>query len=110
VAICAFIDLLSPLPLHAIAVVWGKRRNWWLSPKVNGMNLCAMAAMVIYLLLRRSTTVRGVHKIIRSASRLAHTLGDYSIAAGLENLHVEIGSLIRDIEPNKKSDGVSWLL
>ena len=54
--------------------------------------------------------MRGVHKIIRSASQLAHTLGDYSIAAGLENLHVEIGSLIRDIEPNKKSDGVSWLL
>jgi hypothetical protein len=47
----------------------------------------AMAAMVIYLLLRRSTTVRGVHKIIRLASRLAHTLGDHSIAAGLENLH-----------------------
>ena len=69
-----------------------------------------MAAMVIYLLLRRSTTVRGVHKIIRSASRLAHTLGDHSIAAGLENLHVEIGNLIRDMEPNKKTDGVSWLL
>jgi hypothetical protein len=65
-----------------------------------------MAAMVIYLLLRRSTTVQGVHKIIWSASWLAHTLGDYSIAAGLENLHVEIRSLIRDIEPNKKSDSL----
>jgi hypothetical protein len=65
-----------------------------------------MAAMVIYLLLQRSTTMQVVHKIIRSASRLAHTLGDYSIAARLENLHVEIGSLIRDIEPNKKSDSV----
>ena len=54
--------------------------------------------------------MRGVHKIIRSALQLAHTLSDHSIAAGLENLHVEIGSLIRDIEPNKKSDGVSWLL
>jgi hypothetical protein len=50
--------------------------------------------------------MQGVHKIIRSASRLAHTLGDYSIATGLENLHVKIGSLIRDIEPNKKSNGV----
>jgi hypothetical protein len=65
-----------------------------------------MAAMVIYLLLQRSTTVRGVHKIIQSASQLAHTLSNYSIAAGLENLHVEIGSLIRDIEPNKKSDSL----
>jgi hypothetical protein len=27
VAICVFIDLLSLLPLHVIAVVWGKRRN-----------------------------------------------------------------------------------
>jgi hypothetical protein len=25
---CAFIDLLSPLPLHAMAVAWGKRQNW----------------------------------------------------------------------------------
>jgi len=49
--------------------------------------------------------VRGVHKIIRSASPLAHTLGNHSRAAGLENLHVEIGSLIRDVDPNKKSDG-----
>jgi len=54
--------------------------------------------------------VQGVHKIIRSASQLAHTLGDHSIAAGLENLHVKIRSLIRDMEPNKKSNGVSWLL
>jgi hypothetical protein len=54
--------------------------------------------------------VQGVHKIIRSASRLAHTLGDHSIAAGLENLHVEIRSQNRDMEPNKKSGGVSWLL
>jgi hypothetical protein len=50
--------------------------------------------------------VRGVHKIIRLVLQLAHTLGDHLIAAGLENLHVEIGSLIRDIEPNKKSDSV----
>jgi hypothetical protein len=62
--------------------------------------------MVIYLLLQRSTTMRGVHKIIQSASQLAHTLGDYLIAVGLENLYVKIRSLIRDIEPNKKSDSV----
>jgi hypothetical protein len=54
--------------------------------------------------------VRGVHKIIRLVSQLAHTLSDYLIVVGLENLHVEIGSLIREIEPNKKSDGVLWLL
>jgi len=106
VAIYAFIDLSSPLPLHAIAVVWGKRRNWWLSPKINGTNLCAMAAMVIYLLLRRSTTVRRVHKIIRSASRLVHS--DHSRPAGLENLHVGIGSLIRAMEPNKEERWERW--
>ena len=48
--------------------------------------------------------MQGVHKIIQSASRLAQTLGDHSRPAGAENLHVGIGSLIRDVEPNKKSD------
>jgi hypothetical protein len=105
-AICAFIDLLSLLPLYTIAVVWGKCRNWWLSPKINRTNLYTIAAIVIYLLLQRSTTVQGVYKIIQSALQLVYTLGDYSIAAGLENLHVEIGSLIRDMEPNKKSDSI----
>jgi F0F1-type ATP synthase membrane subunit a len=57
VAICAFIDLLNPLPLPAIAAVWGKCRNWWLSLKINGTNLYTMAVIAIYLLLRRSTTV-----------------------------------------------------
>jgi len=41
--------------------------------------------------------VRGVHKIIRSALQLAYTLSDHLIAVGLENLHVKIGSLIREI-------------
>lgn len=67
-----------------------------------------MAAMVIYLLLRRSTTVWGVHKIIWSASRLAHTLGDHSRPAGLENLHLKSGSLIRDTEPNKEERWEQW--
>ncbi len=38
-------------------------------------------------------------------SRLAHTLGDHSRRVGLENLHVGIRSLIRDMEPNKEGDG-----
>jgi hypothetical protein len=50
---------------------------------------------------RLSTTARGIHKMIQSASRLAQTLGDHSRAAELENLHLEIGSRIRDIELNK---------
>jgi hypothetical protein len=41
--------------------------------------------------------MQGVHKIIQSASWLVHTLSDHLIAARLENLHVEIGSLIRAI-------------
>lgn len=47
--------------------------------------------------------MRMVHKIIRSASRLAQTLSDHSSVAGPESL-VEIGSLIVNMEPNKKSD------
>ncbi len=39
--------------------------------------------------------------MIQSASRLAQTLGDHSRAAELENLHLEIGSRIRDMELNK---------
>jgi hypothetical protein len=39
--------------------------------------------------------------MIQSASKLASTLGDHSRAAGLENLCLEIGSRIRDIELNK---------
>jgi hypothetical protein len=50
---------------------------------------------------RLSTTAREVHKMVQSASRLAQTLGDHSRAAELENLHLEIGSRIRDMELNK---------
>jgi hypothetical protein len=39
--------------------------------------------------------------MIQSASRLAQTLGDHSRAVELENLHLEIGSRIRDMELNK---------
>jgi hypothetical protein len=39
--------------------------------------------------------------MIQSASRLAQTLGDHSRATELENLHLEIGSRIRDMELNK---------
>ena len=39
--------------------------------------------------------------MIQSASRLAQTLGDHPRAAELENLHLEIGSRIRDMELNK---------
>ena len=46
-------------------------------------------------------TARGIHKMIQSASRLARTLGDHSRAAELENLFLEIGSRIRDMELNK---------
>jgi hypothetical protein len=38
---------------------------------------------------------------MQSASRLAQTLGDHSRAAELENLPLEIGSRIRDMELNK---------
>ncbi|KAH8684278.1 hypothetical protein BGZ60DRAFT_397194 [Tricladium varicosporioides] len=50
---------------------------------------------------RLSTSARGIHKMVQSASRLAQTLGDYSRAAELENLQQEIGSRIRDMELNK---------
>lgn len=50
---------------------------------------------------RLPTTARGIHKMIQSASRLVQTLGDHSRAAELENLHLEIGSWIRDMELNK---------
>jgi len=50
---------------------------------------------------RLPTTARGIYKMIQSASRLVQTLGDYSRAIELENLHLEIGSRIRDIELNK---------
>lgn len=50
---------------------------------------------------RLPTTARGIHKMIQSASRLVQTLGDHSRAAELENLHLEIGSRIRDMELNK---------
>jgi hypothetical protein len=50
---------------------------------------------------RLPTTARGIHKMIQSASRLAQTLGGHSRAAELENLHLEIGSRIRDMELNK---------
>jgi hypothetical protein len=39
--------------------------------------------------------------MIQSASRLVQTLGDHSRAAELENLRLEIGSRIRDMELNK---------
>jgi hypothetical protein len=39
--------------------------------------------------------------MIQSASRLARTLGDHSRAVELENLHLELGSRIRDMELNK---------
>ncbi len=35
-----------------------------------------MAAMVVYLLLRRPTTARGANKMIRLLSRLPHPLDD----------------------------------
>jgi len=47
--------------------------------------------------------MQGVHKIIWLALRLTHTLSNYLIAAGLENLHVKIRSLIRDIEPKRRA-------
>jgi len=50
---------------------------------------------------RLSTTARGIHKMIQSASRLAQVLGDHSRAAELDNFHLEIGSRIRDMELNK---------
>jgi hypothetical protein len=40
--------------------------------------------------------------MIWSASRLAHTLGDHSRPAGLENLHVGIGCVTIAMEPNKE--------
>jgi hypothetical protein len=50
---------------------------------------------------RLSTSARGIHKMIHSASRLAQTLGDHLRAAELENLHLEVGSRIRDMELTK---------
>ncbi|KAH9213623.1 hypothetical protein DL95DRAFT_447010 [Leptodontidium sp. 2 PMI_412] len=50
---------------------------------------------------RLPTTARGIQKMIQSASRLAQTLGDQSRASELENLHLELGSRIRDMELNK---------
>ncbi|KAH8587971.1 hypothetical protein B0O99DRAFT_731242 [Bisporella sp. PMI_857] len=50
---------------------------------------------------RLTTTAQGIHKMIQLASRLARTLGDHSRAIELENLHLEIGSRIRDMELNK---------
>jgi hypothetical protein len=50
---------------------------------------------------RLTTTAQGIHKMIQSASRLARTLGDHSRGIELENLHLEIGSRIRDMELNK---------
>lgn len=50
---------------------------------------------------RLLTSARGIHKMIQSASKLASTLGDHSRAAELENLCLEIGSRIRDMELNK---------
>jgi len=39
--------------------------------------------------------------MIQSALRLARTLSDHSRAVELENLHLELGSRIRDMELNK---------
>lgn len=50
---------------------------------------------------RLPTSAQGIYKMIQSASRLAQTLGDHSRASELENLHLEIGSRIRDMELNK---------
>ena len=50
---------------------------------------------------RLSTSAKGVHKIIQSASRLAKALGDRPRAARLERLHLEIESRLRDMEINK---------
>ncbi|RDL40953.1 uncharacterized protein BP5553_00932 [Venustampulla echinocandica] len=50
---------------------------------------------------RLSTTARATYDMIQSASRLAQTLGDHTRAAELENLQLEIGSRIRDMELNK---------
>jgi len=50
---------------------------------------------------RIPTTAQGIHKMIQFALRLANTLNDHSRAADLENLCLEIGSRIRDMELNK---------
>jgi hypothetical protein len=71
-AICASTALLSSLPLHAVAVILGKRRGCWPSININGTNLYVMAAMVVYLLPRRPTIARRAYKMIRLMSRLPH--------------------------------------
>ena len=50
---------------------------------------------------RLPTSARGIHKLIHSVLRLAKVLGDFSRAALLEDLHLEIERRIRDMELNK---------
>jgi uncharacterized protein YPO0396 len=50
---------------------------------------------------RLSTSAKGIHKMIQSASRLARTLGDNKRAAHLRHLELEIEGRIRDMELNK---------
>jgi hypothetical protein len=50
---------------------------------------------------RLSTSAKGIHKMIQSATRLAKTLGDQPRASQLERLHLEIESRLRDMEINK---------
>ena len=50
---------------------------------------------------RLPTSARGIHKLIQSALRLAKLLCDFSRAAVLEDLDVEIERRIRDMELNK---------
>lgn len=50
---------------------------------------------------RLSTSAKGIHKMIQSASRLAKTLGDRPRAAQLTQLSLEIENRIKDMELNK---------
>ena len=42
---------------------WGRHRNSWLLPNINGTSLCTMATMVIYLLLLGLTTIQRILEI-----------------------------------------------
>jgi len=53
---------------------------------------------------------RGLRELLRPAGDLLEQLRLLADRTeSIRNLHVEIGSLLRDMEPNK-SDGVLWLL